>query len=307
MNRQKISKQVMWVILVTFFLVGCGAPVATPTIQPGDSERKLMVNDLERSYLLHIPPGLNNEQPVPVVFAFHGYTQSPLIMKKMAALDDVADQANFLVAYPKGVNNTWTYGGGGTGAATDENVDELAFIRQMLSDLETIATIDPKRIYAVGFSRGGALVYGLACDMSDIFAAIASVSGPMEYDTCQPSQPVSVLHVHGLADTHILYSDGVEKGIATWAQLNGCMGSAQVEELCPTFLDQIHTKLDDCTEYAEEEKPTDIIIHTDYASCQSGTAVELYTFVSGRHLWPSNYVPPFSEMIWDFFATHPKP
>ena len=37
---------------------------AAPTIQPGDSERKLMVNDLERSYLLHIPPCLNNQQPV---------------------------------------------------------------------------------------------------------------------------------------------------------------------------------------------------------------------------------------------------
>ena len=40
------------------------APTATaaPTIQPGDSERKLMVNDLERSYLHHIRPGLNSPQ-----------------------------------------------------------------------------------------------------------------------------------------------------------------------------------------------------------------------------------------------------
>jgi hypothetical protein len=32
------------------------APTATavPTIQPGDTERKLMVNGLERTYLLHI-------------------------------------------------------------------------------------------------------------------------------------------------------------------------------------------------------------------------------------------------------------
>jgi len=303
MNRQKISKQVMWVILVTFFLVGCGAPVATPTIQPGDSERKLMVNDLERSYLLHIPSGLNNQQPVPVIFAFHGYGQTPLIMKKIAEFDDAADQANFLVVYPKGIEKTWNYGGGGTGVATAGSVDELAFVRQILSDLDTIATIDPKRIFAVGFSQGAALVYRLACDMSDIFAAIAPVSHPMDHGTCQPPQAVSVLHVHGLADTIRTYSDGVEQGIATWVQLNDCTGSAQVEELCQTFVDQIHIKLDDCA----EEKPTNTVTHTAYSSCQAGTAVELYTFVSGGHIWPSKYVPPFSELIWDFFEAHPKP
>jgi hypothetical protein len=31
MNRQELSQQVMWAILMTLLLVGCGAPVATPT------------------------------------------------------------------------------------------------------------------------------------------------------------------------------------------------------------------------------------------------------------------------------------
>ena len=34
MSRQKLSQQVMWAILVTLLLVGCGAPAATPTPIP---------------------------------------------------------------------------------------------------------------------------------------------------------------------------------------------------------------------------------------------------------------------------------
>ena len=34
MNRQKLSQQVMWAILITLLLVGCGAPAATPTPIP---------------------------------------------------------------------------------------------------------------------------------------------------------------------------------------------------------------------------------------------------------------------------------
>lgn len=263
---------------------------ATPTVQPGNSERKLMINDRERSYLLHIPPGLNSQQPVPVIFAFHGYNLTPSQMQRAVEFDDVADLANFLVAYPKGGGNSWNTGEEGPGSAISQNVDEQAFIRQMLSDLDTIANIDYKRIYAVGFSQGGALVYRLACDMSDIFAAIASVSGPMEYSTCQPAQTVSVIHVHGLADTLVPYSGGgsldlspVEQGIATWVQLN------------------------DCTDSPKVEKPSNIITHTEYASCQAGTAVEFYTIDPGGHSWPSKDVWPASEIIWDFFTAHPKP
>lgn len=263
---------------------------AAPTIQPGDSERKLMVNDLERSYLLHIPPGLSSQQPVPVVFAFHGLSLTPSHMQRTAGLDDVADLANFLVVYPRGVGGSWNTGEEGPGFAVAQNVDEPAFVRKMLSDLDTIANIDPKRIYAVGYSQGGALVYRLACDMSDTFAAIASVSGPMEYSTCKPTQAVSVIHVHGLADTLVPFSGGggydlspVEKGIDTWVELDNCTGSAK------------------------EEDEINGITHITYASCQAGTAVELYTIDSGGHTWPFENVMPASGVIWEFLEAHPKP
>src|SRR5260221_10122021 len=55
-------------------LTATTAPTVTavPTIESGNFTRKLTANNAERSYLLHIPPGLNRSQPVPVLFAFHG-------------------------------------------------------------------------------------------------------------------------------------------------------------------------------------------------------------------------------------------
>ena len=43
-----------------------------PTLQPEGSTRTLTVDGIERTYLLHIPPGLDSLHPVPVVFVFHG-------------------------------------------------------------------------------------------------------------------------------------------------------------------------------------------------------------------------------------------
>jgi polyhydroxybutyrate depolymerase len=272
------------------------APTATttPTIQPGDYERTLTVNGLERTYLLHIPPALDN-RPVPVVLVFHGFGESASYARLTYGFDDIADTSSFMVVYPNGTGSSPSWNAGMCcGYAVINSVDEAAFIRQILSDLGTIARIDPKRIYAAGFDNGAMLSYRLACEMSGTFAAIAPVAGVLlYYGPCQPQQPVSVMHVHGLSDTKVPYAGGglpgfgaeyspVAYGIATWVQLDGCPGSAQVTK-------------------------GGIVTHTVYASCRAGTAVELYAIAGLGHTWPSVYGTPLSKMIWDFFAGHPKP
>ena len=134
------------------------------------------------------------------------------------------------------------------------------------------------------------LAYRLACNMSDVFAAIAPIAGTLEYSPCEPQQPVSVLHVHGLADGAVPYEGGgqldfppIEQVIATWVDLNGCPNSPTVDN------------------------PIEKITHTAYTACKDGTAVELYAIEAGGHAWVSKYIYPMSETIWDFFAAHPKP
>ena len=274
-------------------------PTTLPTLSPGNSTRTLVVGELERSYLLHIPPGLNRPQPVPVVFVFHGLTQTAETIQAMSGFDEVADQNGFVLVYPNGYEQSWN-GSGCCGEAVNQAIDDLSFVRQMLADLGTILQVDPKRIYAAGFSNGAMFSYRLACEMSDTFAAVAPVSGWLLTDPCQPQQPVSVLHVHGSNDdfngstnrmlikghlTDVIFPP-VEQGLADWAQLDGCSGNPQVDM-----------------------QTQDLVTHTAYADCRAGSAVELYTIKNGGHNWPSPYAFPAlsSPGIWDFFKAHPKP
>ncbi len=267
------------------------AATATPApiLQPSEATRTVTVNGVERWYLLHIPPGVDNIHAVPLVFAFHGAGEQVTLLQLSSGLDEVSDKGGFVLVYPQGLGNTWN-GGTCCGYAVENNIDDEAFVREMLSDLGTIVSIDPKRIYATGFSNGGILAYRLACEMSDVFAAIAPVAGTLGYSPCEPQQPVSVLQVQGMADQAVPYAGGgpldfppLEEVIATWVDLNGCPTSATVDN------------------------PIEKITRSVYAPCEAGTAVELYAVEGGGHSWISKYVYPMSEIIWGFFAAHPKP
>lgn len=299
MERPKFVMHIIIIIIVSIGTISCNRITfpftPKPAIQPGNYQRWLTVKGQSRSYHLHVPANLDSLKSVPLVFAFHGYGGNALSFQNASGFNEIADENSFLVVYPEGEggNHSWN-AEGCCGGAMLTNLDDVAFIRKVYSDMRTIANIDPKRIYATGFSNGGMFVYRLACEMSDVFAAIAPVAGPHFYDECEPSQSVSIIHVHGLADSTVPYAGGlfvdvqslvfppVEQGITTWTELDGCSASVEVEK-------------------------QGLAMHTVYASCQGGTAVELYAIEGLDHSWAQPDVWPASQTIWEFFAEHPKP
>jgi polyhydroxybutyrate depolymerase len=258
-----------------------------------DAQRTLMVGDMKRTYFLHIPAGFNNQQLVPLVFIFHGFQENSSFARMYSDMDQVANTNRFIVVYPDGSGLSWN-ASGCCGSALQNNVDEPAFVRAVIADVETTVSVDHKRIYAAGLSNGALLSYRLACTMSDTFAAIAPVAGVLMYSPCQPQQPVSVIHVHGTKDSAVPFEGGgkvpstdhpfppVAQSIATWVKLDGCNSEAKMEQ-------------------------NGVLTHSIYSICAPGIAVELYMVNGGNHSWPSKYVAPVSQIIWDFFATHPKP
>ena len=238
-------------------------PTAKPTLEAGTYTRDLIVNTLHREYILYIPSGFNNQQPAPVVFVFHGFGGDPLSLMDETGFNQLADKNGFFVVYPRGTSASWN-AGGCCGNAIAQNRDETAFVKQILVDLQTFAMIDPERVYATGISNGGMMSYRLACEMSDTFAAIAPVAGPLFYTPCEPQEPVAVMHVHGpKLDSIVPFAGGtssirhpdllmtfppVEEGISTWVKIDGCTTSTTEE-----------------VEY--------VSVHTVHSSCKSGTAV----------------------------------
>ena len=245
---------------------------------------------MERSYLLHVPSNLTADQPLPLVLVFHGFTGNGNSILLITGFNDLADTFGFLVAYPNGSgpSNGLSWNAGDCcGYANQNDVDDNAFVRGILSDLGATAIIDSKRIYATGISNGAMLSYRLACEMSDTFAAVAPVAGLLLLNPCNLEQPVSVLHIHGMDDLSIPFTgagewvESVEQSIATWVELDGCPPTPAVEK-------------------------NGLVTHTSYEPCKRGTAVELLAIQGIGHMWPPVSILPTSQTIWNFFVAHPK-
>ena len=294
--------------------VACARTVTSVPSQPSstDSTRTLTINGIERSYVIHIPASYNGSQSVPLVMDFHGGGGDAQTQMWTSNFSPLADEKGFIVVYPNGDGRlgdkllTWN-GGTCCGYAATNQVDDVGFVRAMISDIQTIAKIDPKRIYATGLSNGGIFSYRLACDASDLIAAIGPVSGTLNYPQCNPKEPVSVIHFHGTADQHVPYNGGMgDKSLAG-------VPFASVKDSIDFWL-----KFDQCPTTPKTESFADIQ-HDTYSNCANGTAIELYTIIGGGHAWPGGNGPASptgdkptqtisaTNLIWDFFAAHPKP
>src|SRR5262245_1348699 len=91
----------------------------------------------------------------------------------------LADREGFAVIIPDGTSGalldsrTWNAGGGQngwkcvSGKACKEGVDDLAYFRALLDDVERAVGIDTRRVYSIGLSNGAAMSHRLACELSD--------------------------------------------------------------------------------------------------------------------------------------------
>jgi polyhydroxybutyrate depolymerase len=284
-------------------------------LQPGNTTRRIQSGGRERSYHVHVPPGHDGARPMPVVLAFHGATSNGRLMEVFCGLSDQADQEGFLAVYLNGTGNqpnvlTWN-GGDCCGYAKNNQVDDVAFVHDMLADLAKVAAADPARIYAAGMSNGAQMVYRLAAEMADRIAAVAAVAGPMGLETVRPARPISVLHFHGTDDRFAPYQGGVgersvygasfrsvEHTIRAWIHANECPPEPRVE----FFPD----KVGDGT----------VIWRKTYGPGKAGSEVALVVVEDGGHTWPGR--PPLpaqlgkstmnisaNDWIWQFFLRHP--
>lgn len=178
---------------------------------PGEYQRKLTD---DRKYLLYVPRSVKAGLPAPLVLFFHGGGGHMEQAAKAYGWRETAEREGFIVAFPNGSSRfprdhlaTWN-AGHCCGYARDEKVDDIAYVKNVLKDIQTQLPINPQQIFATGISNGGMLAHRLACDMADSFRAIAAVAGTDNTVNCQPSRSISVLHIHAQDDSHVLFQGG---------------------------------------------------------------------------------------------------
>ncbi|MBI5936135.1 MAG: prolyl oligopeptidase family serine peptidase [Chloroflexi bacterium] len=293
-------------------MLACARPQGPPTPRPPvDSVRALTHDGQERNYHIHIPKAVDLTRPVPLVMVFHGGGGKAQQAIRTTDFNELADDDGFIVVYPNGTGprdvEVFTWNAGICCAnAMLENADDVGFARAILKDMQTIASIDPKRVYATGMSNGAMMSYRLACEAADVFAAIAPVAGTLNYSPCAPSESVAVIHFHGTDDQHVLYNGGagpesivgvdfasVASSIGFWVAFNGCASQPAISQIAD-------------------------VRREVWGGCKGGAPVELYTIVGGQHAWPGSEGPGWvggdepsqtvsaTLLIWDFFKANPK-
>lgn len=291
-------------------------PSPTTITQTGDYRLSLVHQGLSRSYLVHVPQRGLASQALPLLVAMHGGGGNMDFQADDSryGLISASEREGFVLALPNGYSRfaggklaTWN-AGNCCGAARDGQVDDVGFIRQMVSQISAQLPIDPRRVYATGMSNGAMMAYRLACEAPDVFSAIAAVAGTDNTRLCQPGKPVSVLHIHAKNDDHVLFHGGagpaavnksaetdfssVPNTVAKWTELNGCsLPPKRVLEQAGALCES-------------------------YAPCQGGAQVQLCVTDTGGHSWPGGHKTRGDEqpsqaisanaVMWDFFSRLPR-
>jgi polyhydroxybutyrate depolymerase len=119
---------------------------------------------------------------------------------------------------------------------------------------------------------------------------------------CAPTEPVSVVQVHGTADDTIRFEGGEINGVAypgatttaeAWAASDGC-------GMTPT---RLRAKVDVDGTLSDGGDPAEASVD-EWSGCRSGTSVELWTVPMGGHV--TTISPAFADAVFDFLVQHPK-
>lgn len=254
------------------------------------------------------PSGYDPNKPAPLVVLLHGYGVDGEIQNLYFKFREAADANGMLAVYPDGTENSdgerfWNATSACCAPAGSE-VDDSAYILDVIDTVKADYSVDPERVYLVGHSNGGFMSFRMACDHADVIAAIVSLAGstPVAPDECSPSEPVATLQIHGTADDTILYDGevlgtdggdetypGALETLETWATYNGC-------DLVPD------DPAPEPRRIIVDAEPATVISHSD---CDPGGHAELWTAPEGPHI-PA-ITPDFSTQLVEFLLAHPKP
>jgi polyhydroxybutyrate depolymerase len=248
----------------------CGA---SSTLAPGETTATIQVGGVTRSYILHVPSKYDGQAPVPLVLDFHPILSSAGFERGASGYAALSDQEGFIVAFPEGIDSAWNVGPCCTMSRT---VDDVGFAKALVLKLEGQGCIDPKRVYATGFSMGGGMSHMLACNAADVFAAVAPSAFDLleeSEEPCHPSRPITEITFRGTSDFIVPYGGGASRppnGLNVTIHFLGAVG---------TF--QKWASLDGCT---GSPSPTDLNGCQTYSQCQAGVEVTLCTTQGGGHV-----------------------
>ncbi|KAK4160279.1 putative feruloyl esterase C [Cladorrhinum sp. PSN259] len=239
---------------------GCGNSPKLVTASSTTTPLRITSNSKNREFFVRLPPNYDSSHPYRLILTLHalGGQASQVVAGTGGyvpyyGLPPLAnDTTNAIFVVPNGLNNGWG----------NQNGEDVAFIRQVISTVESDLCVDQDLRFSTGFSYGAAMSYSLACSLGNEIRAVAALSGNPQISGCAAgSEPVAYYGQHGTQD-QVLPIAGGRQMRDRFLKNNGCAAGTQ--------------------EASEPAKGSNTRAKTVYTGCQEDKPVWFVTF-DGPH------------------------
>jgi len=239
---------------------------------------------LYRCWDIHVPDKLDDKYPL--VLDLHGWGDTVEDQKKISGFESLADSFGFVVVWPYGLARSWNSGEECCPPASDDDVNDVAFLKTLISTISDQYNIDSRRVYFTGLSNGCAMAQRMAVEASDIVASVACIALHLLVPDTKNYSPVSVMTLFGTKDDLYYPSDipGAVENFERWKDINNCIGDSK-----ETWRFDDHFTL-------------------TYENCENQTEVSLVTINQGGHVLYQGVETDIntSKMAWDFMRRFKK-
>jgi polyhydroxybutyrate depolymerase len=309
-----------------------GVPTAAGVhnLQFTDAANPLVGN---RSYTLRLPAGYVHGAGTDhrIVLLLHGAGQTVagfLTRPHIQEFASLADLNGVILVAPEGFGRTWN-GAHCCGFAVLLNIDDVAFIENLVDELIGALDIDDHRVHMVGYSNGGVMVHRLAAELPTLFASGATVAGPvggflpaaLAVPGCEPyvssctdwgavrtptapSDPIPVMMIRGMRDDVVVYQGGSRINNLVW-HLPAIANTAVLGDTDYTYWTSISGCTDQTIAYYPQGELRECL-----ATAVAQADIRMVSLYGMTHEWPTlTNTAAFDgvQHIVEFLNDHPKP
>lgn len=296
---QKVNHSLL-ALLLSLSCLACSADDPTilepdPSVLnllPGTNDIEIEHGGLTRQMYVYVPPGFHPDSTYSLVLFLHGLGGVSEMGREILA--GVLPDERFIGVSPQGHDASWNTQAG----VVPSQADDIGFCEHIIDLISEEVTIDPNRIFSMGYSNGGGFSYHLAIH-SERFAAVASLSASFtEGISVPPEIPrVSVIQMHGEEDQAVPYAGGESN-----------MLDVSFQSAMETVLQWVrHDGLGETPREGTLEAGIGTYVFSEPGNPHE---VRLYRFEDVDHnIGVLDYVTSLRcyEDILDFFESHPKP
>ncbi len=192
-----------------------------------------------RTYVVSRPDSC--QANCPLVMYLHGSgppdpkekLQPTAIREAHSGIRTNAEANGYVVVLPDGVELSWNAGRSATygrccGPALEQNIDDVAFLKDVVARVAAAYPVDRTRVYVTGWSAGCMMAQRLVAEASDVFTAVACTGGYLMTNQKSLARPVAVTEIHAFHDNNVEYPEvthrtGARENAQRWAELDHCV------------------------------------------------------------------------------------